>query len=284
MIHCEDQTILSAAVRELMAQGRSSLRYYAESRPVAAEVAATRQAVAMGEASGAALYIVHLSCEAALEVCEQARSPSRPVFVETRPLYLHFTRERYRQPEGPLFVGQPPLREAGDVDALWAGLARGAINTLATDHAPWTRQQKLDPALNIANLRPGVNNLQVMLPLLFSEGVRTGRLSLMRFVAVTSTNAARLFGLFPRKGTIAVGSDADLGLWAPDERRRVAGSRLYSRAGFSVYDGMEVTGWPQMTIRRGQVVYVDGQITGQPGGGRLLRRGRWQAPKAPEGQ
>jgi dihydropyrimidinase len=279
LVHCEDHAILSAAVRVLLAQGRGSLQYYAESRPVAAEVAATQRAVAMCEVSGAALYVVHLSCQRALRVCEAARARSLPIYVETRPLYLHFTRERYQDPDGPLYVGQPPLREVGDVAALWEALARGAIDTIATDHAPWTRQQKLDPSLNIARLRPGVNNLQVMLPMLYSEGVHKGKLSLERFVALTSTNAARLFGLYPKKGTIAVGSDADLVLWAPTETRQVEGSALFSRAGFSIYEGTEVTGWPRVTIRRGQVVFEGGRITARPGSGQLLPRGRCQAPE-----
>jgi dihydropyrimidinase len=283
LIHCEDHGILTAAVRALLAQRRGALRDYAESRPVAAEVAATQRAVAMCEESGAALYVVHLSCERALRVCEAARARSLPVYVETRPLYLHFTRERYHDPEGPLYVAQPPLREAHDMTALWEGLARGAIDTIATDHAPWTRRQKLDPSLNIAKLRPGVNNLQVMLPMLYSEGVRKGKLSLEQFVALTSTNAARLFGLYPRKGTVAVGSDADLVLWAPIETRQVQGSALFSRAGFSIYEGTEVTGWPRVTIRRGRVAFEKDKITAQPGSGRLLPRGHWQAPEPQHG-
>ncbi|MGD9376296.1 MAG: amidohydrolase family protein, partial [Anaerolineae bacterium] len=280
MIHCEDQAILAAASRALLARGRSSLRHYAESRPVIAEVVATQRAVAMCEAAGAPVYIVHLSCERALRVCAEAQARSLPVYVETRPLYLHFTQERYQDPEGALYVGQPPLRERSDLDALWSGLNRGTIHTLATDHAPWTRQQKLDPTLNISRLRPGVNNLQVMLPMLYSEGVSKGRLSLTQFVALTSTHAAQLFGIYPRKGTIAVGSDADLILWDPMDKRQVARSDLFSRAGFSVYEGAEVTGWPRLTIRRGQVVYQRGQITAQPGSGQRIRRGRWQAPTA----
>lgn len=278
MIHCEDQATLATATHALLAQGRGSLQYYAQSRPVTAEVVATQRAVAMCEATGAPVYVVHLSCERALRVCEEAQARSLPVYVETRPLYLHFTQERYRHPDGALYVGQPPLRDSSDVAALWAGLAHGTIHTLATDHAPWTRQQKLDPSLNIDRLRPGVNNLQVMLPMLYSEGVAKGVLSLEQFVALTSTHAAKLFGIYPRKGTIAVGSDADLVLWDPDETRQIRGSDLFSRAGFSVYEGMEVTGWPQITIRRGQVVYQQGEITAQPGSGLWIRRGRWQPP------
>jgi dihydropyrimidinase len=278
MIHCEDYATISVATEALLAEGRGSLRYYAESRPVVAEVVATQRAVGMCEVARAPIYVVHLSCERALRVCEEAQARSLPVYVETRPLYLHLTRERYLDPDGALYVGQPPLREAHDVAALWEGLAKGSIHIVATDHAPWTRQQKLDPSLNIARLRPGVNNLQVMLPMLYSEGVLKERISLERFVALTSTNAARLFGLYPRKGTIAVGSDADLVLWDPTERREVGAIELFSRAGFSIYEGMEVTAWPRITIRRGQVVYQEGRITARPGSGQLVQRGRPQMP------
>jgi dihydropyrimidinase len=274
LIHCEDWAIISAATETLLAEGRGSLRYYAESRPVISEVVATQRAVAMCEATGAPIYVVHLSSERALRVCEEAQARALPVYVETRPLYLHLTQERYLDQDGAVYVGQPPLREAHDVAALWEGLSRGTIHTVATDHAPWTREQKLDPALNVANLRPGTNELQIMLPMLYSEGVLKEKISLEQFVALTSTNAAKLFGLYPRKGTIAVGSDADLVLWDPTERRVVRGAELFSQAGFSIYEGTEVTGWPRITIRRGQVVYEEGQITAQPGSGQLLQRGK----------
>ena len=274
MIHCEDWAIISATCQALLAEGRGSLRYYAESRPVVSEVVATQRAVAMCEATGAPIYIVHLSSERALRVCEEAQAQALPVYVETRPLYLYLTQERYLDPDGAVYVGQPPLREAHDMAALWEGLSRGTIHVVATDHAPWTREQKLDPSLNVANLRPGVNNLQVMLPMLYSEGVLKEKISLEQFVALTSTNAAKLFGLYPRKGTIAVGSDADLVLWDPTERRMVRGTELFSRAVFSIYEGTEVTGWPRVAFRRGQVVYKDGHITAQPGSGQLLQRGK----------
>jgi dihydropyrimidinase len=274
MIHCEDFAIISATSQALLAEGRGSLRYYAESRPVVSEVVATQRAVAMCEATRAPIYVVHLSSERALRVCEEAQAQALPVYVETRPIYLHLTQERYLDPDGAVYVGQPPLREAHDVAALWEGLSRGTIHVVATDHAPWTREQKLDPSLNVANLRPGVNNLQVMLPMLYSEGVLKEKISLEQFVALTSTNAAKLFGLYPRKGTIAVGSDADLVLWDPTESRVVRGAELFSRAGFSIYEGTEVTGWPRITLRRGQAVYEDGRITAHPGSGQLLQRGK----------
>src|SRR5262249_359932 len=169
----------------------------------------------------------------------------------------------FAEPEGAKYIGMPPLREAGDMRALWNGLWDGDIQTVCTDHAPWTLAQKLDPALTVATFRPGVADLETLLPMLFSEGVRQGRISLHRFVEVTSPNAARLFGLFPRKGTIAVGSDADLTIWDPELTRPVEAARMQTNADYSPYEGWPVTGWPVGTLSRGEVVYQDGEIVGE---------------------
>jgi len=277
LIHCEDSALLSDAAATLAAAGQTSLRYYAESRPPISEIVATQRAVAIAEATGAPVYIVHLSCARALAVCAEAAARGVPVYVETRPFYLHLTRERLLEPDGAKYIGQPPLREAADVDALWAGLRAGTIHTVCTDHAPWSLAAKLDPTLTITRLRPGAENLQTMLPLLYSEGVRKGRISRGRLVEVLSTNVAKLMGLYPRKGTIAVGSDADLVIFDPDLTRTIDAAMLHSHADYSVYEGWEVTGWPTTTIRRGEIVFADGQITGQPGSGELVRRGPTQA-------
>ncbi len=273
LIHCEDHALMADAAARLHAAGRSSLRHYAESRPPISEVVATQRAVAIAEATGAPVYIVHLSCARALAVCAEAASRGVPVYVETRPFYLHLTRERFAEPDGAKYVGQPPLREAADVAALWAGLRAGTVHTVCTDHAPWSLAAKLDPALTITRLRPGAENLQTMLPMLYSEGVRTGRLSLGRLVEVLATNAAKLFGLYPRKGTIAVGSDADLVVFDPNLTRTVTAGMLQSNADYSVYEGWEVTGWPTATIRRGEIVFDGGAVIGQAGSGELVRRG-----------
>ncbi|MFQ6124770.1 MAG: amidohydrolase family protein [Candidatus Heimdallarchaeota archaeon] len=272
MIHCEDNAIINATCQALMAESRGSLSNYAESRPIISEVVATQRAVAMCEATGALIYVVHLSSERALKVCEKAQKCSLPVYVEGRPIFLYLTREQYLKPEGALYIVQPPLREASDVAALWEGIRQGAIHTIATDHAPHTHEQKLDPSLNITDLLPGINELQVMLPMLHSNGVLKGKISLERFVALTSTNVAKLFGLYPRKGTIQVGSDADLALWDPTEEREVKKAELFSKAGFSIYEGMKITGWPQITIRRGEVIYEGRKIKVQPGSGQVIQR------------
>ena len=277
LIHCEDSALLTDAAATLAAAGRTGLRYYAESRPPISEVVATQRAVAIAEATGAPVYIVHLSCARALAVCAEAQARGVPVYVETRPFYLHLTRERLLEPDGAKYIGQPPLREAADVDALWAGLRAGTVHTVCTDHAPWSLAAKLDPALTITRLRPGAENLQTMLPMLYSEGVRRGRISRGRLVEVLSTNVAKLMGLYPRKGTIAVGSDADLVIFDPELTRTIDAAMLKSNADYSVYEGWEVTGWPLVTIRRGEIVYADGEVVGQPGSGELVRRGPTQA-------
>jgi dihydropyrimidinase len=273
VLHCEDARTLSEAALRLKSEGKTSLRHFPESRPVEAEARAVERAVGIAEATGAPIYIVHLSSKAALEAANAGRQRGVPIAVETRPLYLHFTDERFDGPEGPLFVGQPPLRKPADLEALWSGLAEGGVDTVASDHAPWTREQKLDPSLDIEKLRPGVANLQCMLPVLFSEGVGRRHLPLERFVALTSTNAARLFGLYPTKGAIAPGSDADLVLWDPAETREIDRGSLLSKAGFSLFEGFRVTGWPKVVIRRGEVVYRDGAVQAERGSGRIAVRG-----------
>jgi dihydropyrimidinase len=273
VIHCEDHALIEDATARLMAKGKFSLRYYAESRPVVSEVVATQRAVAITEATGSPMYVVHLSSKRALQVCVEAQSRDLPVYVETRPLYLHLTKERFLEEDGAKYVGQPPLREQEDVEALWEGLRTGGIHTVCTDHAPWSLAAKLDPSHTLLNLRPGVANLQTMLPMLYSEGVREGRISLARFVEVTSTNAAKLFGLYPQKGEIAVGSDADLVIFNPDLRLKITNDMLKSNSDYSAFEGWEVTGWPSVTLRRGEIVFTDNEVVGDPGSGKWVRRG-----------
>lgn len=275
LVHCEDGALLAAAVRRLTAEGRTSLANYGDSRPVIAEVAATQQATALCESTRGPMHVVHLSSARALEACRAAKRSGLPFTVETRPLYIHLTADAMRGADAPLFVGQPPLRTRDDVEAMWSGLLDGTIDFLATDHAPWTREQKMDPALTISRVRPGVSNLQQMLPMYFSEGVGSRGLTLERFVATTSTNAARRFGLYPRKGVIAAGSDADIVIWNAGKRDVVRASDDHSNSDYSVYEGREVTGWPEITIRRGEIVARGTTISAAPGSGRLISRERW---------
>jgi dihydropyrimidinase len=276
LVHCEDGCIVNHLVERLVAGRRAGPEAYPLARPVFSEETAVARAIGFAEAAETPVYLVHISSAAALAACRRARARGRPVYVETRPLYLHLTAEKLAEPDGARYVGQPPLRETADLRALWHGLAAGDVQTVCTDHAPWTLAEKLDPARTVANFRPGVPDLDTLLPMLFSEGVKKGRISLHRFVEVTATNAARLFGLFPRKGTIAVGSDADLVVWDPDLTRPVEAARTQTRSDYSPYEGWSVTGWPVATISRGTVVYQNCEIVGRAGHGRLVVRGPTQ--------
>jgi dihydropyrimidinase len=277
MLHCEDYAINTTTKERMIAEGRSAIRYIADSQPVVSEEIATGRAVAMSEVTGAPIYIVHLSSERALRVAEAGMARGLPVYVETRILYLHLTKERLEGPGGGIYTGNPPLRERHDVDAIWNGLAKGTVHVVATDHIGFTREEKLNPPQTIRNSRPAANYLQENRPLLYSEGVRKGRITLEQFVAVTASNPAKLFGLYPRKGTIAVGADADVVIWDPNLTRTIRDGDQLSNGDFSVFAGWEVTGWPLVTIRRGEVVYEHGKVTGLPGSGQLAPRHRWQS-------
>ncbi len=273
LIHCEDAAIIDCCCNLLREAGKIEPRYFPEARPVQAEAVSTYRAVGFCETTGCPSYIVHLASARALAACHDGRSRGVPVYVETRPLYLYLTRQRFEEEDGAKYAGAPPLREQSDVDAMWAALAIGNIDTLATDHAPWLLAEKLDPELDVTNLRQGVADLETSLPMLYSTGVLGGRISLEQFVAVTSTNPAKLFGLYPQKGTLGVGSDADLVVWDDQACRTIDGAAMHSRSDYSPYDGMQVTGWPKYTISRGEVVAEGAEVIGKPGRGRLVRRG-----------
>ena len=278
LVHCEDPAIMHCCGHALDEAGHTDASHFPKSRPVEAERIATERAVGYCATTGATTYVVHLSSQAALEACRKARARGLPLHVETRPIYLHLNEERFSDPDGAKYAGAPPLRTDADRDALWAGLADGTVSTVCTDHAPWTLEEKLDPELTASDLRHGMAELETLMPVLWSEGVATGKISVARFVEVTSTTSARLFGLYPRKGTIAPGSDADIVIWDPDVTRTIDGSTMHSNAGYSPYDGWDVTGWPTLTISRGEVVAEATDtgiaVSGTPGRGQLAPRTR----------
>jgi dihydropyrimidinase len=278
MIHCEDSVIIDRSLQRLVERGEVDFKYYPQSRPVEAEVAATARAVAFAENANAPTYIVHLSCKGALDEVRKGRGRGVPLWVETRPLYLYFTSERFAEPDGPKYAGQPPLREQPDVDTLWEAMATGEIDTLCTDHAPWLFEYKVFDGMDITKLRPGVADLETMLPMLWSKGVEIGRLTPNRFVELISTNVAKLFGMYPKKGHIAVGSDADIVLWDPNDTHQVEAATFHTACDYSPFEGWEVTGWPRLTLSRGEIVYDRNRILGAPGRGRVIERKPFTAP------
>jgi dihydropyrimidinase len=272
MLHCEDACVVSFLAESMMARGEGAPSNYGKSRPIYSEVVAVARAAAFAEATGARVYIVHLSSKDALDVAYGARLRGVDLFVETRPIYLFFDEERYLRDDGPLYIGNPPLRHRRDTDGLWGGLFAGAVHTCCTDHAPALSTEKLDPSRDITTAMPGMADLETLLPLLYSRGVKEGRLPIERFVEVTSTNAAKIFGIYPQKGTIAVGSDADLVVWDSDESRTYRNAEAQSKVDFSLYEGWEISGWPSLTISRGDVVYENGRIVAESGRGLFVSR------------
>ncbi len=280
LVHCEDAALLQDAMLALVEQGTLSPEYYPRSRPQTSETAATARAVGFAEQTGASLYVVHLSCIPALEEVRRGRERGVDVWIETRPIYLFLTEERFSEPDGGKYFGQPPLRTQADQDALWEALANGEINTVATDHAPWMYADKVGDHLDIRTIPPGVADLDVMLPMLWSHGVDTGRISRSRFVEVSSSNAARLLGLYPQKGVIAEGSDADIVLWDPRLEKEIRAANFQSKSDYTPYEGWRNTGWPVMTISRGEVIVRDGEVTAAPGRARVPFRNRVRSLRA----
>ena len=273
-VHAEDAAIIQLRTRQLLAEGKTGPEHFPASRPVLAEAVAVRRAIAFAEAAEAPIYLVHLSSAAAIAPLAEAKRQGLPVYGETRPIYLYLTEERFAEPErrGALYVGQPPLRPRSDVEAVWDALRSGPLDTVCTDHIPYTRARKLDPALDFSRIPPGMSNLETLLPMLYSEGVRTGRITLPRLVELLATNPARLAGLAPRKGAIAPGADADLVVFDPERTRTIRAPEMQSAADYDVFEGWGVTGWPEITISRGEVVFEDGRVTGQPGRGQFVPR------------
>jgi dihydropyrimidinase len=280
MMHCEDRTVNEVATGRLVAKGQTSIKYYPLAKPVTSEEVATQRCVAMSDVTGAPIFIVHVASERALKVIEAAQARGVQVFDETRVLYIHLTEERFEGPDANIYTGTPPLRTKADKDALWKGMAAGSIHVMDTDHIGYTRADKMDPSVSITNTRSAGNYLQVSLPLLYSEGVRSKRITLEQMVALTSTNPAKIFGIYPRKGLIAVGSDADLVIWDPNQAHTITDDEQFSNAKFCIFSGWKVTGMPILTVRRGEVVYEGGKFTATAvaGSGQAVPRHRWEPP------
>jgi dihydropyrimidinase len=274
-MHAENGSVIDVIVQRALAEGKTAPVYHALTRPVTAEAEAVHRAIAMAEIAGAPVYIVHLSSEAALNEVRAARDRGVPVFAETCPQYLLLSIEELERPgfEGAKYVFTPPLREKENLPKLWDGLKHDHLQVVSTDHCPFCYEdQKIlgrDSFAKIPNGGPGIEN---RLQLLFHHGVNQGKLSLNRFVEVVSTTPARLFGLYPRKGTIAIGSDADLVIWDPAAEHVISARTHHMRVDYSMFEGWKVKGNARTVLSRGEVIVDNGQYFGRAGRGRFLKR------------
>lgn len=272
-LHAEDGPLIADLTSHLIMNGETGMTALPKSRPPIAEAIAITKVAGYAHLLEVPLYVVHVASAAALTAIGAARDVGAEVYAETRPAYLFLDESVYNNGDRARFVAcWPPLRSAEDQAALWQGLSDGTIQTYATDHTSWMAAEKLSPELTFDSVPGGFANVETSIGMLFNEGVGRGRFSLERFVEVTATNPARIFGLWPRKGTIAVGSDADLVVIDPNAQMVVSRERTHSRSDVEPYEGYEAAAWPVVTISRGQVLVDHGKMLAQSGRGQYLHR------------
>jgi dihydropyrimidinase len=273
MVHTENDQAIAYLTAQLLAQGRTAPKYHPLSRPPLVEAEAANRVTILAQLVDSPLYIAHLTCRETLERVRAARQRGQNVHAETCPQYLFLSLDDYERPgfEGAKFVLSPPLRDKANWDILWSALAQGELQVVSTDHCPWYYQtQKVLGRDSFAKIPNGAPGIETRVPLLFSEGVGHGRLSMQRFAEVCATAPAKLFGLYPRKGTIAVGSDADLVIYDPDKEVTLSYKDLHQQVDYCPYEGRVVHGYPRTVLLRGQVIVEDGQFVGHAGQGQFI--------------
>ncbi|HEY57204.1 MAG TPA: dihydropyrimidinase [Anaerolineae bacterium] len=287
MLHAENGDVIDVLVREALNAGHTEPIWHARTRPAWGAVEAVLRGAALAAQAQAPLYVVHMNTAGGVDVLTYAKEQGVPIYGETCPQYLFFTEEHLQRPDGAKWICSPPMRTAEDNAALWEGLSQGLLDTVGTDHCPFFydgtrpivyegeeiaipgKELGRDDFTKIPNGLPGVGD---RLPVLWTKGVVEGRLTPEQFVALTSTNAARIFGLYPRKGTLAPGADADIVVWDPDLKVTYGVAVAQHRTDYNLYEGWELTGFPVQVYLRGQLIVREGEWLGQRGQGRLLRR------------
>jgi dihydropyrimidinase len=282
-MHAENGSVIDVIVARALAEGKTAPIYHALTRPPRAEAEAVHRAIAMAEIAQVPVYIVHLSSEDALNEVREARDRGLPAFAETCPQYLLLSQEELARPdfEGAKYVFTPPLRPKEHQPKLWEGLKHDHLQVVSTDHCPFCfKDQKIlgkDDFTKIPNGGPGIEN---RLQLIYHHGVNEGKLSLNRFVELTSTTPARIFGMYPRKGEIAAGSDADLVIWDPEAAYTISATSHHMKVDYSMFEGFQVRGNARMVISRGEVIVDGDTFLGSPGRGQFLKRaargGAWK--------
>lgn len=285
LIHCENHGAALTLTQRLLAAGHTDPTAHPLARPPLAEAEATHRVLALAQLAGVPVCIAHLTCRESLVALQAARRMGQTAYAETCPQYLFLSDRDYDRPgfEGAKYVLSPPLRDPGNQGALWRALEDGLIQAVSTDHCPWDFVGQKDRGRDdFSRIPGGAPGVETRIPLLYSEGVGAGYLTLKQLAAVCAANPARLFGLYPRKGTIQVGSDADLVVLDPAWGRTISCSMLHQRVDYTPYEGWKVRGYPRVVVSRGRVVARDGEFVGEVGAGHFLARGVSEAFSAPD--
>ena len=276
MVHAENHDVIRWVSQRLLDRGYRQPRYHAVSHPRIAEGEATGRAIGLAELIDVPLLVVHVSASEAIDAIRDAQARGLKIYGETCPQYLFLTAKDLDREgmEGAKYCCSPPPRDEAAQRAVWRGLADGTFEVFSSDHAPYRfdASGKLSKGPNAAfkEIANGVPGIELRLPLLFSEGVGTGRIDVNRFVALTATNAAKLYGLYPRKGSLGVGADADIAIWNPEREVKISTGMLHDNAGYTPYEGRTVRGWPETVLSRGRVVVSEGALQVERGSGDFL--------------
>ena len=277
MIHAENHEMIAWLTDRLLANGHTAPKFHAVGHVRIAEAEATNRAISFGELLDTPLLIVHVSAAEATKVIREAQSRGLRIYAETCPQYVMLTANDLDRPavEGAKYCCSPPPRDAAAQEAIWTGLRNGTFQVFSSDHAPYRFDEsgKLPKGskTDFSQIANGVPGIEIRLPILFSEGVGKGRITLNQFVALGATNHAKTYGLYPRKGTIAVGSDADIAIWDPGRPVRIQHDLLHDAVGYTPYEGQMVTGWPVTVISRGRIIVDEGKLQAARGSGTFLR-------------
>jgi dihydropyrimidinase len=267
MIHAENADFIGWLTDRLLSAGLTQPRYHAESRPMLVEREATHRAISMSELADVPILLVHVSGREAVEQIHWAQGRGMQIYAETCPQYLVLTEQDLGGHgfEGAKCICSPPPRDKANQAVIWDGLASGLFSIVSSDHAPFRYK---DPQGKMLHGDPGI---ETRLPILFSEGVKKGRITLQRFVELTATNPAKLYGLYPRKGSLAIGADADIVVYDGEKRLTIRNEMLHHNVDYTPYEGLDITGWPELVLSRGEIVVEKGDCIGEPGRGLFLR-------------
>ncbi len=291
MAHCENGDVIDTLIPEALAAGHTTPEWHALTRPGWGAVEATLRMAAMAETADAPVYIVHMNMAGEVDILKYARERGVPVMGETCPPYLFFSVDDLRRPDGAKWICSPPMRSKADNARIWEGLSEGVLQTIGTDHCPFFfdgtrpivyegqpiaipgKELGKDDFTKIPNGLPGI---QDRMPVLWTHGVRTGRITPNQFVAYMSTNPAKIFGLYPRKGALVPGADADIIIWDPEKQVKYGVAMSHQRTDYNLYEGWDLVGYPEKVFLRGQMIVDGDQWLGKRGGGQFLKRGQGQ--------